>query len=168
MARSKTPTERKREERARKKEERGEVVVTGDELEPRTIRRRIPPNPLGGAWQKETLALWHSVRDTQIAQRMIETDWRWLEMLLPLVDGYWLHIRAGEHKEAAQLLAKLRIELAELGFTPKARKALMWNFLPPGAQPARTVDGGEVSEGAAEAPAAAGNVVPIDKLTKLA
>ena len=159
----KNAQQRKAAQRAREKAAREAEGLEGD-LEVQPINRRIPNNPIGGSWQKETLELWHAIKDTQIAQRMIDTDWRWLEMLLPQIDRYWRLVRE-DNPQALQILAKLRIELAELGFTPKARKALMWHFLPPGATPKQQ----EPEEGPPLVEEGdRGNVVSIHKLSELA
>ena len=156
----KTAAERKRDQRAR--DRAAAELITGDELEPREIDRPCPPNPAGGEWWPETVDLWNAVVETQIAQRMIETDWQWLAMVLPLVNDYWGNVRDGDTKQAAALLTKLRVELGELGATPKARHQLKWHFLPPGATPKKAEQPEPVDVGTGDA-----NVVSIHKLTGL-
>ena len=81
-------------------------------------------------WQKlhaQTRAWWTAWLKAEQASQFVGTDWARLRgTMLPLVEAFHRALEAGEVKTAKELAGELRLQEADFGATPAARRRAGW------------------------------------------
>ena len=122
------PAPKDPEKRRRRNTETRTSIDRGARL-PRSQTPALGNRPGGGAWQPETKAWWDEWRDSPQATRFVGTDWQLLRRLAPLVDAYWVDVKAGAMSAAKELLAEIRLQESKVGAAADDRARLKWDLV---------------------------------------
>ena len=95
----------------------------------------IPKRGPGEKWTPEALKWWHRTWSSPMSSEYDESDFSGIVRRVYLEDAYWTAIHLGALTQAFKFAAEIRIQDAEYGLTPMARRRLQW-----------TIDQGESAE----------------------
>lgn len=88
----------------------------------------IPKRGPGLAWQPETVKWWHRTWSSPMSSEYDESDFSGIVRRLYLEDAYWYAMKSGMTLAAFKFAAEIRIQDAEYGLTPMARRRLQWTI----------------------------------------
>lgn len=74
-------------------------------------------------WHPRTVAWWETVWSSPMAPEWLKADWEGLFLLAELEDDFH---RASTPRDRIEILKEIRLQRAEFGLTPIARRRLQW------------------------------------------
>lgn len=95
----------------------------------------IPKRGTGLKWTPEALAWWKRTWSSPMSSEYDGSDFSGIVRRVYLEDAYWVAVHDGAMGVALKVAAEIRIQDAEYGLTPMARRRLQW-----------TIDQGEAAE----------------------
>ena len=88
----------------------------------------IPKRGPGEKWTPEALKWWHRTWSSPMSAEYDESDFSGIVRRLYLEDAYWTAVHMGAMTTAFKFAAEIRIQDAEYGLTPMARRRLQWQI----------------------------------------